>query len=287
MLDTINKDCLKDKRWDLDKWEYDFKSISFLDNVWDDVVSKYQNGIGSNDDLKVVIADNDTVTDAEIIMYDKSLVKLEKYVADKHIKKDIKFKLKRYENVLNPVNAKYAIKGSEAIEITNEDIELSVFESNNKKESRQVQDLYKLGKDVAVIDNSKITDDKSYRLEFYSNGNQDTMKVSKAKVIYKHKITGEIIEVKDLLKPAPGFTINAQGDLVNTSIKKTVRSINHFNSYEGLMDSFEGIILKDNMNTGKGILDVTGLGLNIVNVNIDHQTVEIPKSLIKYNKYAF
>ena len=33
MLDTINKDCLKDKRWDLDKWEYDFKSISFLDNI--------------------------------------------------------------------------------------------------------------------------------------------------------------------------------------------------------------------------------------------------------------
>ena len=109
----------------------------------------------------------------------------------------------------------------------------------------------------------------------------------KAKVIYKHKVTGEIIETRDLLKPASGFTINAQGDLVNTSIKKTVRSINHFNSYEGLMDSFEGIILKDNMNTGKGILDVTGLGLNIVNVNIDHQTVEIPKSLIKYNKYAF
>lgn len=33
MLDTINKDCLKDKRWDLDKWEYDFKSINFLDNI--------------------------------------------------------------------------------------------------------------------------------------------------------------------------------------------------------------------------------------------------------------
>lgn len=287
MLDAINKDCLKDKRWDLDKWEYDFKSISFLDNIWDDVVSKYQNGIGSNDDLKVIIADNDMTTDAEIIMYDKSLVKLEKYVADKHIKKDIKFKLKRYENVLNPVNAKYAIKGSEAIEITNDEIELSVYESNNKKESRQIQDLYKLGKDITVIDNSKITDNKSYRLEFYSNGNQDTMKVSKAKVIYKHKITGETLEVKDLLKPAPGFTINAQGDLVNTSIKKTVRSINHFNSFEGLMDSSNGIILKDNMNTGKGIIDVTGLGLNIVNINIDHQTVEMPKSLIKYNKYAF
>ena len=33
MLDEINKDSLKDKKWDLDKWEYNFKSISFLDNI--------------------------------------------------------------------------------------------------------------------------------------------------------------------------------------------------------------------------------------------------------------
>ena len=33
MLDKINRDCLKDKQWDLDKWSYSFKSIEFLDNV--------------------------------------------------------------------------------------------------------------------------------------------------------------------------------------------------------------------------------------------------------------
>ena len=84
MLDEMNKDVLKDKRWDLDKWEYDFKSISFLDNVWDDVVEKYQNGIGYNDDLQVIIADSESTTDADIILYNKSLVKLEKYVQDTH-----------------------------------------------------------------------------------------------------------------------------------------------------------------------------------------------------------
>ena len=161
MLDEMNKDVLKDKRWDLDKWEYDFKSISFLDNVWDDVVEKYQNGIGYNDDLQVIIADSESTTDADIILYNKSLVKLEKYVQDKHINKEISFKLKRYENVLNVVNAKYAIKASEAIDITNEDIELSVFETDEKIETRKIEELYKLGKDVIAIDNSKITDNKS------------------------------------------------------------------------------------------------------------------------------
>lgn len=287
MLSSINRDVLKDKRWDLDKWSYDFKSIAFLDNVWDDVVETYQNGIGHGDDLKVVIADNDTTTDADIVLYDKSTVKLDKYVADKHIKKNINFKLKRYENILNPIKAKYAIKASEAIDITHENIELSVFENNEKKESRKIEEIYKMGKGVTSVDNSKITDDKPYRLEFYSDSNFDGMKISKAKVIYKHKTTGEIIESRNLLKAAPGFSYNASGELVNTSIKKTVKSVNHFNQYENLADSKSGIVLASNRNEGKAVLNVSGLGLNLVNIDIENQLADIPKSLIKYNQFCF
>lgn len=287
MLSSINRDVLKDKRWDLDKWSYDFKSIAFLDNVWDDVVETYQNGIGHGDDLKVVIADNDTTTDADIVLYNKSTVKLDKYVADKHIKKNINFKLKRYENILNPIKAKYAIKASEAIDITHENIELSVFENNEKKESRKIEEIYKMGKGVTSVDNSKITDDKPYRLEFYSDSNFDGMKISKAKVIYKHKTTGEILESRNLLKAAPGFSYNASGELVNTSIKKTVKSVNHFNQYENLADSKSGIVLASNRNEGKAVLNVSGLGLNLVNIDIENQLADIPKSLIKYNQFCF
>lgn len=287
MLSSINRDVLKDKRWDLDKWSYDFKSIAFLDNVWDDVIETYQNGIGHGDDLKVVIADNDTTTDADIVLYNKSIVKLDKYVADKHIKKNINFKLKRYENILNPIKAKYAIKASEAIDITHENIELSVFENNEKKESRKIEEIYKIGKGVTSVDNSKITDDKPYRLEFYSDSNFDGMKISKAKVIYKHKTTGEIIESRNLLKAAPGFSYNASGELVNTSIKKTVKSVNHFNQYENLADSKSGIVLASNRNEGKAVLNVSGLGLNLVNIDIENQLADIPKSLIKYNQFCF
>ena len=287
MLSSMNRDVLKDKRWDLDKWSYDFKSIEFLDNVWDEVVSDYQNGIGHDDDLQVIVADNDTTTDAEIRLYNKSSIKLDKYVANKHIDKNIKFKLKRFENILNPVNVKYAIKASEAVDITNEDIELSVYENNNKIESRKIEEIYKMGKGIVSIDNSKITDNKPYRLEFYSDGNYDNMTISKAKVIYKHKTTGEIIESRNLLKAAPGFNYNANGELVNTSIKKTVKSVNHFNSFEGLTDTANGIELAPNRNEGKGVLSVSGLGLNLVNMNIENQFVEIPKSLIKHNNFCF
>lgn len=287
MLSSMNRDVLKDKRWDLDKWSYDFKSIEFLDNVWDEVITDYQNGIGHDDDLQVIIADNETTTDAEIRLYNKSSIKLDKYVANKHIDKNIKFKLKRFENILNPVNVKYAIKASEAVDITNENIELSVYENNDKIETRKIEEIYKMGKGIVSVDNSKITDNKSYRLEFYSNGNYDNMTISKAKVIYKHKTTGEILESRNLLKAAPGFNYNANGELVNTSIKKTIKSVNHFNSFEGLSDTNNGIELAPNRNEGKGVLSVSGLGLNLVNMNIENQFVEIPKSLIKHNNFCF
>lgn len=287
MLSSINRDVLKDKRWDLDKWSYNFKSISFMDNVWDDVVEEYQNGIGYNEDLKVVVADENKTTDAEIVLYNKSVERLEKYVQNKEINKNIDFTLKRYENVLNSTHVKYNIQASEAIDITNENIKLAVYESNNRAENVKIEEIYKLGKDVIKIDNSKITDSKPYRLEFYADDNYDTMRVSKAKVIYKHKTTGEITEVKNLLKSAPGFTINASGELVNTSIKKTIKSVNHFNEYSGLIDSDSGITIAPGRNEGKGTINVSGLGLNMIKINFEHQLVNIPKSMIAHNQFCY
>lgn len=287
MLSSINRDALKDKRWDLDKWEYDFKSIQYLDNAWDAAISQYQNGIGYGDDLKVVISDDKNISDAEIVLYDKSEVKLNKYVQDKNIQKEIKFNLKRYENILNPIHAKYLVKASEAVDITNEEIELSVYENNERRDLRRVEEIYKFGKDIVAVDNSKLTDENNYRLEFYANSNFDNMKISKCNVIYKHKITNEVLEVRNLLKQSPGFVLNAQGDLVNNSIKRTVKSVKNFNRYENLIDSNEGIVLAQNMNEGKAVLNISGLGLNLVKLDYDNQLVDIPKSLIKHNSFAF
>lgn len=151
----------------------------------------------------------------------------------------------------------------------------------------KIEEIYKLGKDVITVDNSKITDSKPYRLEFYAEDDFDSMRVSKAKVVYKHKTTGEITEVRNLLKAAPGFTINASGELVNTSIKKTIKSVNHLNQYNGLIDTNNGITIAPGMNEGRGVVNVSGLGLNIVRVNYEHNLVELPKSMINQNQFCY
>jgi hypothetical protein len=287
MLSEINRDVYKNKRWDLDEWQYDFKSIQYMDNKWNEVINTWQNGIGYDTDLKVVVSSAVSKTDANVTLYKKSEERLLAYIHNKNINKNIKFKLRRYNNIMNSLNVKYRIKASEALDITNEDIELSIYEDDNKTEKRYIQDVFKFGSGVTPIDKSKITDSKKYKLEFVPGKENNNMEISKCRVVYKHKYTKEIVQTTNLLKQAPGFMLNAEGSLINTSIKKSVKSINNFNTYDGLIDSSNGITLAPNRNSGSGSVSVSGLGMNFVKIDQSYNLSNVPKDVIKLNQFAF
>ena len=287
MMAEINRDVFKNKRWDLDEWTYDFKSIEYMDHKWDESLAYFQNGIGHDNDLEVIMSSAATETDANITLYDKSEERLLAYVHNKNINKNINFKLRRYNNIMNSINAKYKIKASKAIDITNEDIQMSIYEDDNKHEKRYVQDLFKFGSGIVAVDKSKLTDSKRYRLEFVPGKEITNMEISKCKVVYKHKYTKEIVEVNNLLKQAPGFILNAEGALVNTSIKRAIKSVNNMNSIEGLADSENGISLAPNRNIGTGSVSVSGLGMNFLRIDKGFNLCPLPKDQIRLNAYAF
>ena len=81
-LNSINCDVYRWKRWDLNVWQHDFKSISYLPAVWDESIANFKNGIGYDDDCKVIMASNTQSTDAIITLYDKSKETMNKYLAD-------------------------------------------------------------------------------------------------------------------------------------------------------------------------------------------------------------
>lgn len=286
MLSEVNRDVYKDKRWDLDYWYYDFDSISYIGHKWDEAITEWQNGVGYKDQLKTIISSDINKTDATITLYDKSEEKLLAYVHDKKINKNIKFKMLRYNNILNSTNVKYKVKASSAIDITDEEIELAIYEDTTKSEKRTIQDLFYMGKDVAKIDKSKITDANNYKLEFTPDSNLN-MTIDKCEVLYKHKQTGEIISRTNLLKQVPGFILNADGTLVNTSVKKSVTSIKNMTSHTGLIDTNNGIELAPNINNGKGTISVNGLGLNFIKIEAEHNNSIVPKDYIKGNTYTF
>jgi hypothetical protein len=85
LLADVNRDIYRTKKWDLDYWQYDFESISYIPHVWDKVVKEWQNGVGSYNDLEVILADTVDSTDATIYFYKKILETFQKYIYDKYI----------------------------------------------------------------------------------------------------------------------------------------------------------------------------------------------------------
>lgn len=286
-LAMINRDTYKNKIWDIDDWQNDFKTLEYIDHLWDTSITKYVDGIGSGDDLKVILADAATTTDVELEMYKKSEEKLNAYVHNKEIPKKVKLNFKRYNNILNSVNLRYKIQASEAIDITNDAIELTACDESHKIEKRRIQDIYKLGSNIATIDNSKISDNYAYRLEFVPSSEDYNIAINKAKVIYKNTKTGKIEKTTNLIKQAPGFMLNAEGALVSTSTKKSISNISHFNSSKNFKDTFNGISLVENTTEGQGTADVSNFALSYITFSGGCDYSPIPKAIIDLNQHAF
>ena len=228
-LNSINCDVYRWKRWDLNVWQHDFKSISYLPAVWDESIANFKNGIGYDDDCKVIMASNTQSTDAIITLYDKSKETMNKYLADKKIEKDITIKFKKYNDILNSNFINYTIKASPLTRLEPEKITLNVYQETNTVTTVPIEKLYKHGHNIEVNStNSTINDIYPYRIKFEPKDSNREIKISKCKVSYISKATGELEFEKDLLKEKSGFVINSFGNLVSNSIKRSITRVEDF-----------------------------------------------------------
>lgn len=280
----VNRDVFKCKRWDFDYWLYDFESISYIPHKWNETLSYWQNGIGHGDDLEVIISDGSDTTDAKLTLYNKSLVTFEKYVQNKDIDYDIDFKLTKYNNMLNKSNIKYKIKASEAVDITNENINLYLYETNSITETRNVEELYSFGRNIEILDNSTLpsSDINWYKIQFKQKGNDD-LKISNAKVIYTNDNTGRVEETQDLLHKQSGFIYNAEKELISISNQKTINRAEDFNQINDLVTVSEGITIADNRVAGMAKLPLNNYLGMYMTVESSCEEVDVPKNLIKSN----
>ena len=230
-LNSINCDVYRWKRWDLNVWQHDFKSISYIPAIWDESISNFKNGIGYNDDCKVIMASNSQSTDAIITLYDKSLETMNKYLADKNIEKDIIIKFKKYNDILNYSLIDYTIKASRLTQLDPEKITLNVYQEASTVSTVPLEKIYKHGHNIEVnSSNSIINDVYPYRIKFEPKDNNREIKISKCKILYINKATGELSFEKDLLKEKTGFVINSFGNLVSNAIKRSITKVEDFDA---------------------------------------------------------
>lgn len=283
-LNEMNKDIYRWKRWDLDEWLYNFKTLEYLPYKWDEVLTKWQNGIGYDDDLKVIVSSNTNETDANITLYKKSQEKLLSYIHNNDIYKPINFKLKQYKDVLNSIPVNYKIQASPMTEIKPSEFKMNIYENTFVDERVSVESICSntIYKDIVKTDNSEITDIYPYKLQFLPRDGNYDIEIKKARVLYKKD--GQTDHIKDLLIPNSMFILNSLGYLVNNSNKKNIRNLTKLNSYSGLINvDSGGITLANNTIQGSGSINVNGLGGSILSYVIDCDLSKMPIKYIKYN----
>lgn len=285
MLAEVNRDIYRCKKWDTDFWTYDFQSISYIPHVWDKTITEWKNGIGSGDDLKVILADSVESTDATIHFYQKSLETFQVYLRDKYIETDIAFSMTKYNNILNKTSVKYKITASELQEITYEDIRLHIYEAKDKTIEIPIEDVaVDWGLNITKYDNNIIpsSDNANYQLLFSNKDNED-LKISFAEVQYENVLNSEAeSEVLELRKEGNGFIFNAEQELVMYNNNRKFNAIEHFNYTEGFANSFDGIIIGDEYSEGHANVNVEIDDDTYLDYVFECNSININKSLIDY-----
>ena len=234
-LNSINCDVYRWKRWDLNTWQHDFKSISYLPAVWDEAIHSFVNGVGYGNDCEVSMASNIQKTDAIITLYNKSKETMNKYLADKKLERDISFSFKKYNDILSSNLINYTIKASKLTRLYPDEIKMSVYQNVQNVLEVPVENIYAHGHNITPNKSgTQITDVYPYRLKFEAkDGNQD-INITKCVVHYRDNKTGLLVESVNLLKNKTGFKINAFGSLVSNSVKRSITKVEDFDNKQHL-----------------------------------------------------
>lgn len=284
LLNKLNRDVYRWKRWDLDVWQYDFENytIEYLPYKWNEALVKWQNGIGYDDDLKVILSNNVNETNANVTFYKKDKETLLAYIRRKNIYKNLKLQFETYNEKLNSVNVKYLIKASPIKQIDPSQISIDILEKSTSSQIVNVEDIFEIGKDIVKIENSKITDTYPYKLQFVPKDDNYNMEIYKCVVTYRNKSTKQIVDVIDLLKETDSFKLNASGNLINSSTKKTIKSTSNMISHSNLVNVDNGgFSVKNGYTIGQGAINVNGLGKNSINYSYECKLSSLDKGYIK------
>ena len=241
-LEKENKDTLKNKKWDIDKWENFFKNNSYLSHKWDTKIAYYNNGIGDNDDLKPVIIDNKETTDLKLSFYKKSENAINTYIKNNNIKDTIELSLTKYNDTLIPYTANYTIMATDVANLSSNEIEFELYESRNIEKQEQIKNLildeHQLN-GIKITKGGRLKKNKYYRIMFTPKDEYSQMELYKCNV---ENCDDLYTVIEDLLIEKDNFKIK-NDILINDNVKKYITNINELDSSINIIDTGNGLTI--------------------------------------------
>lgn len=270
-LNEVNRDVYKNKKWDIDTWNFTLKSVDYLPHAWDIALKSYTNGIGDNDDLKVSIIDNNAKTNATISFYKKSIAMINAYVKNNNIKETFKLSLKKYENDLNAESVKYKITASESKMINTADTVFTFCEEKTSSSKVLIQDIaddFLIG--VKVDDKSKLDANFNYKLRFIPTKTIGDFRISK--LVQVKKGSKDV----NLIKEVSGFKFiddKKDGVVCGNSLKYIIDKY-QYSKLENAEKTIDGFVIDDI--SSPAILSVNLNGCANETLSYKYDTVEVP-----------
>ena len=259
-ISKFNRDIARTKRWDIDNWDNSFRTLHYLPHEWDAKVEVYRDGVGYDDSLFVSTVkdlDIENTTDIQIHGYKKSQEKIEEYITNENISKDIKLDLVKYSNEVNPVPIQYKITASTLTHISKPDkIFIDSYVTSNSQRTYMIDDIYEGKEDVDVKARNYLEPNKKYTLKFLpKTDGYATMEIMNCDL--RDNETGTAV---NLLKEKGNFGYNERNLFVNKGVLLHVDKITDFNSSTNLEDyRYGGITLTNLEEPAYFELDISGL----------------------------
>ena len=250
-LAEFNHDAFRNKRWDMDTWEHNFKKLSWVPHIWDAPVSVYQDGTGQNDDLKVRPVDKnaEAKTNVEVYGYKKSIVAAEEYIRKRSIHRKIPLTLKQYKDQLRVLDVNYAVTAEPAMRIKPHDIKLLGKKHFNGRRTYKLSDIMQESGGASEEHLGLINSDGKYVVRFTPKTDFSPISISRAVIANGQ---GE----RDLLEAKEGFEL-VDSRLRNISNAIHIERLSDATSFTGMQDSPDGMRFVPRCSEGEIIVDVS------------------------------
>lgn len=244
-LMTVNRDVYRTKRWDLDPWNFEIKSIDYIPHAWDVILSEFNNGVGFKDDLKVEIVNSDTTTDADVFFYKKTVEAVDTYIKNNNIKESVTLDLLKYDNDLKPANVKYEVTASEINSLDPSQIVFELYDNKTGKIEKHIDDLFNRDSNefsgIRIVDNTILNKNSKYQMILTSKSSIGDLAIRKCKLISGDP---DDLTYEDLLVyGTPGFEPLGLEGVRNNLCKKHITEKYQFSEITNAIKENDGFVI--------------------------------------------
>lgn len=281
-LADINRDVYRTKKWDVDTWNFDIKSVDYIPHAWDISLKSYVDGIGFKEDLEVKVIDSSAKSDIDIFFYKKQIEVVNSYIKNNNMKETYKLYLKKYDNDLNAEKVKYRLFASEAKKVDIDNTNFYFHEDKIGKANVNIEDI--TGDDYENIlfginiDNKAILDPNfKYKLRFYPLNDRQEFRIDSLKQI---KPNGQAI---NLIKEVPGFRFindKKEGVICGSTTKYIVDKY-QFSSVQNAHKDIEGFVISEMSEEAKMKVNINGCENQAIYYSYDAKEVPITYNNVK------